>query len=83
MATLLGRTLLGKGGIREAPTIPAVRASVAADPQVEVVVVREVENVHPGGAKEDAAEAAAAGDHEAFGMYWHGGLDLDSVELPE
>ena len=47
------------------------------------MVVREVEIVHPGGAKEAAAEAAAAGDHEAFGMYWHGGLDLDSVELPE
>ena len=31
----------------------------------------------------DAKEATGAAAHEAYGMYWHGGLDLDSVELPE
>ena len=67
-----------KGGIWEAPTIPAVRASVAANPQAqaegaEAVVVHAV----------DAKEATGVAAHEAYGMYWHGGLDLDSVELPE
>ena len=65
-----------KGGIWEAPTIPAVRASVVANPQAEgaeAVVVQAV----------DAKEATGAAAHEAYGMYWHGGLDLDSVELPE